>query len=62
MNELNTNVPVVEETATTEEVPTLSFTYSKRRYEVGIHFSQTTSDTMEDRIRHLAQRDMLSGA
>ena len=62
MNETNADASVVEETATTEEVPTLSFIYGKRRYEVGIHFSQTTSETMEDRIRHLAQRDLLNGA
>ncbi len=61
MNELDTSVPAVEETATTEEVPTLTFIYGKRQYEIGIHFSQTTSETMEDRIRHLAQRDMLNG-
>ncbi|MCD7805214.1 MAG: transposon-encoded TnpW family protein [Oscillospiraceae bacterium] len=59
MNETNADTSAVEETATAEDVPTLSFTYGKRRYEVGIHFSQTTSETMEDRIRHLAQRDML---
>lgn len=61
MNELDTSVPAVEETAKTEKVPTLSFTYGKRRYEVGIHFSHATSETMENRIRHLAQRDMLNG-
>ncbi len=60
MNEASADTSVVEET-TTEEVPTLSFTYDKRRYEVGIHFSQTTSETMEDRIKHLARRDMLNG-
>lgn len=62
MNEFNAHTSAVEETTTAEEIPTLSFTCGKRRYEVGIHFSQTTSETMEDRIRHLAQRDMMNRA
>lgn len=63
MTKIITDEKTVEQAKATSEVstPTISFRSGNTTFVVGLHFSQSNKDTLEDKVRHMIREDVKAG-